>query len=317
MAAVGGNSRATRPGGRGSGCRAVGLVTRRGEDFPAEHLARLRPLGVDLAGVVDIPGPTVRNWVIYEEDGRRTWLYRTPVVALPEVAPQPEDLPASWLPARIRRSCTWPPCRWRPRRRIVERVRRRGAGRAPHPGHPRGLGRRPGRRVLALAARVTRSCPAWRSCSRAHRRAGPRGGLDRLAGLPTPVLVVKAGPEGSLVWDRGTGERRRVGPPPGPVRGRDRRRRRVLRRVRRRAGPGPAGSGVGPAGSGSRASPSPTSPRCISPRSRRRRRRGRLASKPPPVATLERPPDRPVEDGAPGSPGDRGHAPGDRHDPRR
>src|SRR5713101_4897661 len=56
----------------------VGIVTRRGDDFPRDRLSRLEKLGICLDGVVDIAGPTVRNWILYETDGRRHWVYRTP-----------------------------------------------------------------------------------------------------------------------------------------------------------------------------------------------------------------------------------------------
>ena len=75
----------------------VGLVTRRGEDFVQSHLTRLADCGVDTSGVVDIPGPTVRNWVLYGDDGSRTWVYRTPLGRSREVAVQPADIPQSWL----------------------------------------------------------------------------------------------------------------------------------------------------------------------------------------------------------------------------
>jgi len=75
----------------------VGLVTRRGEDFDVSHLAHLAELGVDTSGVVDIPGPTVRDWILYQADGSRTWVYRTPAERSLEVAVQPTDVPKSWL----------------------------------------------------------------------------------------------------------------------------------------------------------------------------------------------------------------------------
>jgi sugar/nucleoside kinase (ribokinase family) len=53
---------------------AVVLVARRGEDFPGGALHRLAAAGVDVQHVVDVAGPTVRNWVIYETDGRRHWV---------------------------------------------------------------------------------------------------------------------------------------------------------------------------------------------------------------------------------------------------
>src|SRR5579862_9989427 len=75
----------------------VGVVARCGTDFPAAALARLREAGADTAGIRPVEGPTVRNWVIYEADGTRTWVYRTPRGRSAEVAPQPSDLPLAWL----------------------------------------------------------------------------------------------------------------------------------------------------------------------------------------------------------------------------
>ncbi len=75
----------------------VGVVARCGADFPAAALARLREAGADTAGIRPIEGPTVRNWVIYEADGTRTWVYRTPRGRSAEVAPRPDDIPRAWL----------------------------------------------------------------------------------------------------------------------------------------------------------------------------------------------------------------------------
>src|SRR5579864_4001438 len=74
----------------------VGLVARLGSDFPDDAIDRLRNAGFDTAGLRPIDGPTVRNWVIYEHDGRRTWVYRTPPKRRLEVAPRPEDIPDGW-----------------------------------------------------------------------------------------------------------------------------------------------------------------------------------------------------------------------------
>ena len=78
----------------------VGVVARCGGDFPAAALARLREAGADTAGIRPIDGPTVRNWVIYEADGTRTWVYRTPRGRSAEVAPRPGDVPDAWLDRR-------------------------------------------------------------------------------------------------------------------------------------------------------------------------------------------------------------------------
>src|SRR5438445_12667350 len=62
MSNVGGNSLYTALGVRLWQPR-VGLVTRRGEDFPHDLTSVLHRLGVATDGIVDIAGPTVRNWV--------------------------------------------------------------------------------------------------------------------------------------------------------------------------------------------------------------------------------------------------------------
>ncbi|HLK78893.1 MAG TPA: PfkB family carbohydrate kinase [Streptosporangiaceae bacterium] len=75
----------------------VGVVARCGADFPATALERLRAAGADTGGIRPVEGPTVRNWVIYEADGTRAWVYRTPRGRSAEVAPRPADVPAAWL----------------------------------------------------------------------------------------------------------------------------------------------------------------------------------------------------------------------------
>jgi sugar/nucleoside kinase (ribokinase family)/fructoselysine-6-P-deglycase FrlB-like protein len=75
----------------------VGIVARVGEDFPVDALDQLRGAGLDTGGMRPIDGPTVRNWVIYEDDGRRHWIYRTALERRFEVAPRPDDLPEAWM----------------------------------------------------------------------------------------------------------------------------------------------------------------------------------------------------------------------------
>src|SRR6266516_678013 len=70
----------------------VGVVARCGADFPAAALSRLREAGADTGGVRPVDGPTVRNWVIYEADGSRHWVYRTPPGRGAELAPRPGDI---------------------------------------------------------------------------------------------------------------------------------------------------------------------------------------------------------------------------------
>ena len=233
MATLGGNSVHAATAAVIGGRRAA-LVARRGEDFPARRCTRAGRAGHRRDGLVDVAGPTVRNWVVYEPDGRRHWLYRTPPERSAEVAPRPDDLDPR--PARAgQRWCTSRPCRWRAPRRWS---RAGAAGRARgghHPRHARDLGgrrRRPGpragRRVdvfvpsLEELVRAHRRRPArWPGSRPLARRRGSRGRWSRRA-----RRRVRAG---GRAWS-GTSRRCRPG-------GRHHRRGgRVLRRARRRAG---------------------------------------------------------------------------------
>jgi sugar/nucleoside kinase (ribokinase family)/fructoselysine-6-P-deglycase FrlB-like protein len=98
MGSLGGNCVHTATSALINGAGAA-IVARKGEDFPDEALLRLTSAGVDVTSITAIAGPTVRNWVVYEADGRRHWLYRTEADRSQEVAPTPDDL-ATGLVAR-------------------------------------------------------------------------------------------------------------------------------------------------------------------------------------------------------------------------
>jgi glucosamine--fructose-6-phosphate aminotransferase (isomerizing) len=216
MAAVGGDSLYAALAARLWEGR-VGLVTRRGEDFPAHHLDRLADLGIGTDGVRDIAGPTVRNWVIYENDGRRSWVYRTPAERSGEVAVRPEDLPAAWLTA------TPPPVvhvagmPLAAAEAIVARVNERCPTAVitldTHEDWVTGYQTR----LLRLAGLVDAFMPSREEVADLTGYDDPRRALAELGGLPTPILVIKMGPAGCLVGGRALKQAVAVGVSPGPV----------------------------------------------------------------------------------------------------
>ena len=165
----------------------VGIVARVGEDFPAAALTRLRRAGIDTAGVHPVPGPTLRFWILYGDDGERTFVARVPGRGV-EVAPDTSEVPSGWLSQTLSAG--------RPRR--VDASASRVARRRARPlvlalCHDRvrpawGLVRRPsGRPWRSTAGEHLRAeqggtaAPAWlrrlrtRLC-RADRRGRARGG---------------------------------------------------------------------------------------------------------------------------------------------
>src|SRR4051794_16499580 len=150
MATLGGNSVHTAAAAAACGADVV-LVARRGEDFPAEAFTRLQRAGVDTAYVVDVAGPTVRNWVIYEADGRRHWVYRTPVGRSAEVAPLPRDVVPAVPGARVVHVAAMPLAN---AEGLVREVRKLAPGALVTLDTHEDWGVEPAPRVLALAATV-------------------------------------------------------------------------------------------------------------------------------------------------------------------
>lgn len=72
---------------------AIELVAPVGRDYPAKHIARLQQAGLDLRGMPQREVPTHRNWVIYERDGRRTWVLRTDESNFFLLSPLTVDIP--------------------------------------------------------------------------------------------------------------------------------------------------------------------------------------------------------------------------------
>jgi fructoselysine-6-P-deglycase FrlB-like protein/sugar/nucleoside kinase (ribokinase family) len=189
----------------------VGLVARRGQDFPPGHLDELRALGLALDGVLDIPGPTLRNWLIYEFDGRRHGAYRTPPERGLEVAARPEDIPAAWLGGERPPHVHVAGMRIDAAEALVERLRRDAPTSVialdTHGDYVSDYRER----LLTLASRVDAFLPSREELAALVGYDDPDRALAELAGLPTPVIVVKLGTDGCLVREAGDGSVHHVG----------------------------------------------------------------------------------------------------------
>jgi sugar/nucleoside kinase (ribokinase family) len=200
MGMLGGNSVHAATAVVTAGATAA-LAARRGEDFPPGALAALAAEGIDLTGLVDIPGPTVRNWVIYEADGRRSWLYRTPPERSAEVAPEPADLDSGLLRrAAVVHVAAMPLGN---AERIVAHVRRQAPGAVitvdTHESWDSGVAGR----VLALARAASLFVPSLEELAHLVAADGPADGLRALAAAGLTRAVVKAAGAGAYVLEDG------------------------------------------------------------------------------------------------------------------
>ena len=216
MSSVGGNSLYTALGVRLWQPR-VGLVMRRGEDFPRDLTSVLQSFSVATDGIVDIAGPTVRNWVVYENNGDRHWIYRTARERSREVAVQPQDLPAAWLAAEPPPVVHITAMPIEAAEAIVDTVRRISPRAVitldTHEDYVVDYRQR----LRDLAARVDAFLPSRAELADLVGYDDPRRALSTLTSLPTPVIVVKMGAEGALVWDKAQGTLHSVGIVSGPV----------------------------------------------------------------------------------------------------
>jgi fructoselysine-6-P-deglycase FrlB-like protein/sugar/nucleoside kinase (ribokinase family) len=216
MSSVGGNSLYTALGVRLWQPR-VGLVTRRGEDFPGDLTAVLHSLGVATGGVVDIPGPTVRNWVVYETSGERHWIYRTPRERSREVAVQAGDLPVEWFEVDSPPVVHITAMPLDAAENIVGTVRRLSPRAIitldTHEDYVVDYRQR----LRTLAAKVDAFLPSRSELADLLGYDEPLRALTSLISLPTPIIVIKMGAEGVLVWDNVKRTLHSVGIANGPV----------------------------------------------------------------------------------------------------
>lgn len=179
--------------------RSVGVVARVGTDFPAAALDGLSSAGIDTMGLHPIDGPTVRNWVIYEEDGRRTWVYRTPLERRLEVAPHPEDIPGGWAEQRERTPVVHVAAMpFASAVRIVEQLRTNGRGSTitldTHEAWSAGRGE-----ALALARQVDVFLPSREELAAVLGYDDPERACREVMAEGVPAVVVKCGSDGALV----------------------------------------------------------------------------------------------------------------------
>lgn len=186
---------------------SVGLVARVGADFPKSALDRLRAAGLDTSGLRSIDGPTVRNWVIYEGDGRRHWVYRTPLARNFEVAPSPEDIPTVWVGPSPQRKGLVVHVAAMPfdaAARIVDHLR--ADGRQPivtldtHEAWTTGRNE-----ILALARKVDVFVPSREELATMLGYDDPQRGCAELLAEGVSAVIVKCGEHGAIAGVPGSG----------------------------------------------------------------------------------------------------------------
>lgn len=192
----------------------IGVVAPAGNDFPPEHLVAIGRHGLDLAGVRPVAGPAIRYWVLYETDGRRTFVQRSPASAFEATAPTPEDLPDRFWSAQAFHLAAMPLA-------AVETLVAAIRARAPtaivtldtHEDEVAGFQDR----IRALLPSIDAFLPSREEIASWFGWDEPERAIVELGALGQRMTVIKMGPSGSLVHDARTGDVTRVGLAPGLV----------------------------------------------------------------------------------------------------
>jgi sugar/nucleoside kinase (ribokinase family) len=78
----------------------VGFVAPVGNDFPPEHLVHLQETGWDTRGLPKRSVPSIRNWVIYQDNNHRKWILESDEKDFFELSPTISDIPNDYLESK-------------------------------------------------------------------------------------------------------------------------------------------------------------------------------------------------------------------------
>jgi sugar/nucleoside kinase (ribokinase family) len=194
--------------------RPVGVVAPAGRDFPPEHLRAIEERGLDLAGVPSRPGPAIRYWVIYEADGRRTFVQRSPASAFVDTTPLPADVPDDYRSADVFHIAAMP---FGGVERLVPAIRSWAPAAVitldTHEDEIAGFQDRIG----ALLPYVTVFIPSREEVASWFGRDDPGWAIGQLGGLGQRITIIKMGADGSMVHEAATGRTWLIGLAPGAV----------------------------------------------------------------------------------------------------
>lgn len=194
---------------------SVGLVGGIGHNFPAQAMGWLEQMEIDTAGVRHYPQhPTLRAWQIFEEDGRRTQVWRSQGQAIPDqLALRYEDLPPTYRPARGLHYGVHPN---EPNLAVGQALRESGVvvGIEPfkHADHRLTEGE-----VRALVTAGQIFSPNLYEVETMIGPGEPLAQLRRLAAAGAQIIALRLGADGSLVHRADTGETWRIPAYPAAV----------------------------------------------------------------------------------------------------
>jgi sugar/nucleoside kinase (ribokinase family) len=177
----------------------VQFVAPVGTDFPAAHLDLLQQSGWDLDGMPRRSIPSIRNWVVYEYDGRRTWILRSDPGDFFELSPRLDDIPSGY---RHPKAYVLLAMDLAAQENLAPRLKQSGAIVALDPQEDYIAGNHA--RIFKLLKSVDIFMPSEEEVYRLLGRRDPLKAAQEFAAYGCRMVVVKLGGDGSLIYDAGT-----------------------------------------------------------------------------------------------------------------
>ncbi|MBS1253164.1 MAG: 5-dehydro-2-deoxygluconokinase [Anaerolineales bacterium] len=186
----------------------IGYVVTVGPDFKPAHRAQLETLGADLRGVVEREGfRTPRAWQLFEPDERRIEVFRTDMADFYQYGPRFEDMPADYLQARgfyLIWISTLP--------EVIEFIHRlreiNPEVRLVWEPTPEHLDGNP-KKIQEVLHQIDLCSPAWDEAQAMTEQESVEDAVKTLLAWGAPLVAIRMGAEGSLVYSV-TGEGWRI-----------------------------------------------------------------------------------------------------------
>jgi sugar/nucleoside kinase (ribokinase family) len=179
----------------------VQFVAPLGNDFPLAHLAKLSQSGWSLQGLPRRDVPSIRNWVIYENDGRRTWVLRSDPGNFSSLSPTPADIPPAFQSPKAALILAMD---LKSQEQLVTTLKAKGTLIALDPQENYIYGNEA--RIFKMLSDVDIFFPSQIEISRLLGHDNYQRAAQEFADIGCQVVVIKMGGEGSLIYQKSTAQ---------------------------------------------------------------------------------------------------------------
>jgi sugar/nucleoside kinase (ribokinase family) len=182
----------------------VGFVAPVGTDFPPEHLIHLQETGWDTRGLPKRSIPSIRNWVIYQDNNNRKWILESDPDDFFELSPTLNDIPCDYLDSKAFMILAMDLAA----QEILSPLLRKNGLVAVDPQEDYVNGNID--RILSMLKNVDIFLPSQEEVFRLLGHHDYNKACEQFGKYGARIVVIKMGSEGSLIYDTSTQEFLRI-----------------------------------------------------------------------------------------------------------